>query len=75
MADRSYTWHCAWCRYLFLEQHTGGDIIFEAVLEEKSETGAWTKLRFEDGHHQWKATDSLEAIEELPGRVPYAQPG
>lgn len=62
-------------RYLFLWGHTDGDVVFEAMVEEESETKAWTKLRYEDGHHEWKETDSLQAIEELPGRSPYAQPG
>ena len=50
------------------------DKVFEGVFEEKSSKGEYSKLRYEDGTHRWKETRMLQAIEELPGRSPYAQP-
>ena len=61
-------------RYLFLGQHVDTDDLFEGVLEEESAGGKFSKIRFEDRTHSWRETKELFALEELPGRSPYAQP-
>ena len=55
-------------RYLFVELKVDRTISYEAVVEEVSPSGKWTKLRQPSGMGEWIPTETaLEQVaEELP---------
>jgi hypothetical protein len=60
-------------RYLFVELKIDRTISYEAVVEEVSPSGKWTKLRQPSGMGEWIPTESAvqDASEELPERRVY----